>query len=173
MRNINVRRIAAFIAVVIITMANATSAMAKPQVDDKEIIGVWIMKSMMWEGENKNLVNASYNQVKIYRANGEYACAQIFREKNGKYSIVPHEYGTYTMKDGMYSEMGREPIKYDWVDKTTSRGRWYSRIDVWKKVTDMPEELTLHILNKCKVAQSAPEEMQKLMKKHIFNMGEK
>lgn len=135
---------------------------------DKDIIGVWKMTSMMYEGENKNMINDSYNQIKVYRANGEYACAEIVKGKNGKYVIMPHEYGTYYLKNGMYSEMGRDPIRYNWVDKNTSRGRWYNRVDEWKKVIGMPEELVQHIVDKCKPLAESPAKMQELMKKYIF-----
>ena len=159
---------AAFAALVALAMVNATSTFAQAKVDDKEIIGVWIMSSMKWEGESKEYINDSYNQVKVYRANGEYACAEIVKDKNGSYRVLPHEYGTYYLKNGQYSEMGRKPITYQWVNKTTSKGRWMNRVDTWTKVTDMPEALTQHIVDKCKASMASPQEMQNLMKKHIF-----
>lgn len=143
------------------------SASAQAKVDDKEIVGVWIMESMKYIGEDKNHISDKYNQVKVYRANGEYACAQIVWS-NGQYRIAPHEYGTYYLKNGMYSEMGRAEIKYQWVDKTTSNGRWNNRIDTWKKIVDFPAALEQHIIDKCKAADASPEDMQKLMKKYIF-----
>lgn len=161
------------LGIMLFTFANSIKVMAQPKVDDKEIVGVWIMSSMMWEGENKNLISDNYNQVKVYRANGEYACAQIVRNQDGSFNILPHEYGTYTMKDGMYSEMGREAIKYNWVNKTTSRGRWKNRIDEWKKVTDMPESLTQLVVDKCKAAQSDSPEIQTMIKKYIIHNTKK
>ena len=116
----------------------------------------------------KNHINEDYNQIKVYRANGEYACAEIVKDKQGNYVILPHEYGTYSLKNGMYSEMGRKAIKYEWVDKVTSRGHWFNRIDEWKKVVDMPEELTQHVVEKCKAAKTSPERIQKLIKQYIF-----
>lgn len=168
MKKNQVKRVATFCTIMLLTILNASSAMAQAKVADKEIIGVWIMQSMKWEGEDKNYISDSYNQVKVYRANGEYACAQIGKDNNGNYVIMPHEYGTYTMKNGMYSEMGREEIKYQWVDKVTSKGRWMNRRDVWKKVVDMPEELTQHIVDKCKASQTSPAKIQQMMKKYIF-----
>lgn len=168
MKKNQVKRVAAFVAVMLVAMFNSTGAFAQAKVDDKEIIGVWVMQSMKYEGEDKNYISDSYNQVKVYRANGEYACAEIAKLKDGSYYIKPHEYGTYTLKNGMYSEMGRKAIKYGWVDKTTTNGRWKNRIDVWKKVVDMPEKLTQHIVDKCKVTQKTPQDLQDMMKKHIF-----
>lgn len=164
----HVKRIATIAAIMLITMVNATKSFRQVKVDDKEIIGVWIMSSMKFEGENKELISENYNQVKVYRANGEYACAEIMKNRKGQYIVAPHEYGTYYLKNGQYSEMGRKPIPFNWVTKTTTKGRWMNRIDAWKKVTDMPEELTQHIVDKCKAAQPSSENMQKMMKKYIF-----
>lgn len=168
MKKNNVKGLFAFIAVMVFAFLNPTSAMAQAKVADKEIIGVWIMSSMKYAGENKNHIGDNYNQVKVYRANGEYACAEIVKQNDGNYRILPHEYGTYYLKNGMYSEMGRKEIKYEWVDNTTSRGHWMNRIDTWKKIVDFPPALTQHIVDKCKANQASPENMQKLMKKHIF-----
>lgn len=168
MKKNNVTRLFLFITIMVLAMFNATSAMAQAKVADNEIVGVWIMESMKYVGETKNHIGENYNQVKVYRANGEYACAEIVKEKSGKYRILPHEYGTYYLKNGMYSEMGRKEIKYEWVDKTTSRGHWMNRIDTWKKIVDFPPALAQHIVDKCKATQASPEDMQQLMKKHIF-----
>ena len=168
MKKNQIKWMASIMSVMLLTMLNATSAKAQAKVADKEIIGVWIMSSMKYEGESKEHISDSYNQVKVYRANGEYACAQIVKQSNGTYVILPHEYGTYSMKNGQYSEMGRKPITYQWVNNTTSKGRWMNRIDTWKKVTDMPEALTQHIVDKCKASQASPNNMQQLMKKYIF-----
>lgn len=164
----SVTKLIAFVAVMVFNLCNATNAMAQAKVADKEIIGVWIMESMKYAGEKKNHIGENYNQVKVYRANGEYACAEIIKQQDGKYRVLPHEYGTYYLKNGMYSEMGRKAIKYEWVDKTTSRGHWMNRIDTWKKIVDFPPALAQHIVDKCKATQASPEDMQKLMKKHIF-----
>lgn len=167
MKKNQVKRVATFCTIMLLTILNASSAMAQAKVADKEIIGVWIMSSMKYEGESKELINDSYNQVKVYRANGEYACAEVAKMKDGSYLILPHEYGTYSLKNGMYTEMGRKPIKFTFIDKTHFGGRWKNRIDRWKKVS-MPEKLTQYIVDKCKYTRKEPKEIQQLMKKHIF-----
>lgn len=86
----------------------------------------------------------------------------------GKCVVIPHEYGTYTLKDGWYSEMGREKIKYVWIDKTTSKGTWNTRQDIWKKQTNMPKELVQFIVDCCKTKET-PDNMQKLIKQYMFN----
>ena len=155
------------LALLLTALLSATSVHAQAKVDDKEIIGTWIMTSMKYEGENKEYVSDNYNQVKVYRANGEYACAEVARMKDGCYLILPHEYGTYSLKNGMYTEMGRKATKFTFINKTTFRGRWMNRIDKWKKVS-MPEKLTQYIVDKCKASCKEPEDIQQLMKKHIF-----
>ena len=56
------------------------------KVDDKELIGVWLMESMQWEGEKKTMCGKAtgYTQFKYYGADGEYACAELALSKDGK-----------------------------------------------------------------------------------------
>ena len=107
------------------------------KIADKELVGAWVMESMQYEGEKKIMCGkeTGYTQFKYYGADGEYACAQIALTKEGKCVLMPHEYGTYTFKDGWYSEMGREKIKdgMKLTDKNTAIGTWMNRHDVWKK----------------------------------------
>lgn len=164
-----VKGIAAFVSVMSLLFLSPGTAMAQQKVTDKDLVGVWIMTLYKYDGESRNYINDSYNQVKIYCDDGVYACAEIFRNKDGHYVIHPHEYGTYSFKDGKYIEMGRDATALlKLIDKTTFKGRWQNRYDEWKKVTDMPEALRLHILEKCKAAQKSPEDMQKLMEKYIM-----
>lgn len=169
MTNKSVKSSMAFIAIMLMAWLNASTLMAQTKVADKEIIGVWIMSSMKFEGENRELISDTYDQVKVYRANGEYACAEIIKKKDGSYAILPHEYGTYSLKNGKYVEMGRESGTIDWVDKTHFKGTWRNRIDAWRKASNVPETLTQHIVDKCKAAQSSPAHIQALIKKHIFS----
>ena len=43
------------------------------KVDDKELIGTWIMESMQWEGGKKTMCGkeSGYSQFKYYGADGE------------------------------------------------------------------------------------------------------
>ena len=140
------------------------------KVDDKELVGTWVMESMQWEGEKKTMCGKAtgYTQFKYYGANGEYACAELALSKDGKVVVMPHEYGTYTFKDGWYSEMGREKIKNAivWVDKTTTKGTWKNRHDIWKK-KNLPEKMVRYILDCCK-AKNAPTDIQNLIKQNMF-----
>ena len=46
-------------------MMGTNNIIAQTKIADKEIIGVWIMASMKFEGENKEFINDDYNQVKV------------------------------------------------------------------------------------------------------------
>ena len=97
--------------VMVIMLMSATTSMAQnAKVPDKELVGAWLMESMQWEGEKKTVCGkaSGYAQFKYYGADGEYACAEIALTKDGKCVVMPHEYGTYTFKNGVYSEMGAE-----------------------------------------------------------------
>lgn len=140
------------------------------KVADKELVGAWVMESMQYEGEKKMMCGkeTGYTQFKYYGADGEYACAQIALTKEGKCVLMPHEYGTYTFKDGWYSEMGREKIKdgMKLTDKNTAIGTWMNRHDVWKKKA-LPDKVVKYIVNCCKFRE-APADIQQLIKQNMF-----
>ena len=135
------------------------------KVADKELIGVWMMESMQWDGEKKTICGkeSGYTQFKYYGADGEYACAEIALSKDGKVVLMPHEYGTYTFKNGKYSEMGRpvvKPEEMQMIDKTTFKGRWMTRNDVWKKVS-LPQNVIRYMTN-------TPANIQQSIKQVMF-----
>lgn len=140
------------------------------KIDDKELVGVWYMESMQWEGEKKTVCGkeTGYTQFKYYGADGEYACAELALTKEGKVVVMPHEYGTYTFKDGWYSEMGRKAIKdaIVWVDKTTTKGTWQKRHDIWKKTT-LPDKVVNYIIDCCKIKET-PDDIQQSIKQNLF-----
>lgn len=140
------------------------------KVDDKELVGIWYLESMQWEGEKKTMCGKAtgYTQFKFYGADGEYACAELALTKEGNVVVMPHEYGTYTFKDGWYSEMGREKIKdaIVWVDKKTTKGTWKNRHDIWKKIS-MPDKAVKYIVNCCKMKQT-PSDVQQIIKQNMF-----
>lgn len=140
------------------------------KIADKELAGAWVMESMQYEGENKMMCGkeTGYTQFKYYGADGEYACAAIALTKEGKCVLMPHEYGTYTFKDGWYSEMGREKIKdgMKLTDKNTAIGKWKNRHDVWKKKA-LPDKVVKYIVNCCKFRE-APADIQQLIKQNMF-----
>lgn len=141
------------------------------KVADKELIGVWMMESMQWDGEKKTICGkeSGYTQFKYYGADGEYACAEIALSKDGKVVLMPHEYGTYTFKNGKYSEMGRpvvKPEEMQMIDKTTFKGRWMTRNDVWKKVS-LPQNVIRYMVDACK-STNTPTNIQQSIKQVMF-----
>lgn len=179
MKILNVKRYAMSIVFILISILFAGHAVAQSNVANKELICVWLLESMQYDGENKILCGTSqgktktvnvapnYAQIKVYRANGEYACAEIVKLKDGKYKVLPHEYGTYSFKNGKYIEMGRiGNLKL--VNATTFTGRWKNRSDVWKKHNNIPAKLVNHVVDKCKAHQSESADMQQSIKKYVF-----
>ena len=161
-----------FTLIMVVALMSVLSVSAqKTKIADKEIVGSWIMESMQWEGEKKIICgkNNNYVQFKYYGPNGEYACANIVMKKNGKCIVVPHEYGTYTFKNGWYSEMGREKTNKGmvWINKTTIRGTWQKRHDIWKKQVNMPEKLRKYIVDCCKM-KDTPSDIQQMIKTTMF-----
>lgn len=160
---------------IFLTMAMVLACVAQlsaqtNKISDKEIVGVWVMESMQWEGEKKVVCGkaSGYTQFKFYGADGEYACAEIALTKDGKCVVMPHEYGTYSLKDGWYSEMGRPAIKdaIVWVDKTTTKGTWQKRHDIWKKRA-LPDRLVHYIVDCCKTKET-PADIQQMIRKEMF-----
>ena len=141
------------------------------KIDDKELVGVWLMESMQWEGEKKIVCGKAngYTQFKFYGADGEYASAGIALTKDGKCVVIPQEYGTYYLKDGWYMEMGREPLKdaVILIDKYTYKGTWKKRHDIWKKQLNMPEKLRKYIVDCCKM-KNTPDDIQQMIKQTMF-----
>ena len=161
---------------VIVVMAMACISSLTAQTTDKRLLGAWIMESMQFDGEEKILCGSKetpYTQFKFYGADGEYACAEIVRQENGEFVVIPHEYGTYTYKNGVYSEMGRPAVaKEDMVliDKDTFKGRWANRNDVWKKKTNLSKEAIDYIITLCKMAKQKPSaEVQKSIEQSMFS----
>jgi hypothetical protein len=157
--------------IIAMALMSAVQVSAQTKVADKELIGVWIMESMQFDGEKKIVCGkeSGYTQFKYYGPDGEYACSEIVLTKDGKVVLMPHEYGTYTFKNGVYSEMGRPAVKPTdmvLIDKTHFKGRWKNRNDIWKKV-DLPDKVVRHIVNACKTKET-PADVQQAIKQSMF-----
>ena len=65
--------------------------------------------------------------------------------------------------------MGREPLKdaVVLVDKTTYKGTWKNRHDIWKKQLNMPQKLVKYILDCCKT-KNMPADIQQMIKQNMF-----
>lgn len=146
----------------VIVMAGAASVKAESFSDDNRLYGTWIMESFQYDGEKVvNRQESGYTQIKYYGHDGEYACVEFYRTKpedggNIRVNVFPHEYGKpgYMLKNGMYTEMGRAPLKdaIVFTDKDTQRGRWGNRTDIWKRIK-LPEKLLRHIVTTARIHQ--------------------
>ena len=145
--------------------ANAQTA----RTTDKDLIGVWSLEWMQYDGEKKIECGKTtgYTQFKYYGADGEYACAEIVLTKDGLVVVMPHEYGTYTFQNGVYSEMGRPASELKLTDKTHFRGRWMNRNDSWVKHPQMPDRVVRYIVERCKLKET-PTDVQQLIKQSMF-----
>lgn len=140
-------------------------------VADKRLVGVWILQSMHHPVSGSTMkFGETFSRVKIFGADGEYTCVQVIKTSDGVCKVVPHEYGTYTYKNNAYSEMGRAEASnvITWKDKNTFTYQWNTYIETWKKATNFPTELRAYIVNLCRVTPTPPENMQKLIQKHVF-----
>lgn len=155
------------IMLLMLAQVSVVPASAQRKFSDKDIIGVWILESMQFEGEEKIILGTKYSQAKYYGPTGEYAAAEIVMPEKGKYAIMPHEYGTYSFKKGQYTEMGRKGV-FVLTSKTTARGKWNKCIQVWKKVR-IPESLRKEIVLRCKANRPLSTEMQNIIHKYILN----
>ena len=147
------------------TQVNAQTA----RVADRELIGAWTMEWMQYDGEKKIVCGktSGYTQFKYYGPDGEYANAEIVLTRDGVVVVMPHEYGTYTFKNGIYSEMGRPASEQVMIDKTHFRGRWKTRTDMYVKHPSMPDKVVRYIVDCCKM-KLTPSDVQQLIKQSMF-----
>ena len=157
--------------VIAVALMSVLQVNAQTKVADKELLGAWMMEFMQYDGEKKVMCGkgTNYSSFKYYGANGEYACCEIALSKDGKVTLMPHEYGTYSYKDGWYIEMGRTPARNDILvmkDKTHFHGRWMNRTEGWKKV-NLPQNVVRFIVDCCK-SKTVPADIQQSIKQNMF-----
>ena len=150
-------------------MCAVTTNAQTTNVTDRDLIGVWTLEWMQFDGEKKIVCGkeTGYTQFKYYGPDGEYACAEIVLTRKGTVVVMPHEYGTYTFKNGVYSEMGRPASTLTQTDKTHFRGRWKNRSDSWVKHPQMPDKVVRYIVERCKL-KDTPADIQQSIKQNIF-----
>ncbi len=169
-KNVKLMKKAMLVMAVALMSALQVSAQ-NVRIDDKELIGSWVLEWMQWDGEKKTICGkeTGYTQFKYYGPDGEYACAEIAMTKDGECVVIPHEYGTYSFKNGVYSEMGRpsSPDGLIMTSKTQFKGRWTTLNAVWNKQTSMPEKLRKYIVDCCRMKET-PADIQQMIKQTMF-----
>ncbi len=159
------------ILAIAIALMGTMSAAAQQKVADSAIVGMWYNDMFQYEREEPLTIDqTNLTTIKVYGADGEYVSAHMYISKDHKdLSIQIHEYGTYSLKDGMYSEMGRTPIKMDWVNDSTSLGRWQNRKERWRKVKNCPKEMMQFVLELGRLHHPS-KELEHMFKKNIFGV---
>jgi len=135
--------------VALFTVSISANAQSK---DGNTLEGVWVMEKTLTDGSATPTVCANtYTRVKVYGKNGEYCCAQVIMDKSGNISVYPHEYGTYSYKNGKYTECDRDggPIKF--TGKNNFNGHWSNITEYWYRNPEFPDNLRSHIVSKCKI----------------------
>lgn len=154
-----------------ILMCTASMKAQRANVTEKDIVGVWTLEWMQYDGEKKIMCGKAngYTQFKYYGADGEYAAAGIALSNDGKIAVIPQEYGKYSLKDGWYVEMGRPALKDAVIltDRTHYRGRWKNRTDSWVKHPSMSDKVVRYIVERCKT-KDTPTDVQRLIKQDLF-----
>ncbi len=176
----NVIRKALLLALTLILSFTALPSMAQGEASDRKCLyGVWYMEWFKYDGEQEvlHIKNTKYTRVKVFRPDGEYACVQMWLNKDGNVVIQPHEHGTYYYKNGEYSEMGRKLIpgksEFNLTDEETINGRWYNSTDQIKKAKTCPKEVEQYLLDVSKMRGALvveDVEISKLIKHHIFGV---
>ncbi len=147
--------------------------------DREELFGVWYMEWRMYDKEEEmlHIKNTNYTCVKVYRSNGEYACLEAWLKKDGSIRIVPHEYGTYSFKNGEYIEMGRKMIpgktSFFLINEDTRAGRWNNCVDQSKKIKKCPKALEQYFVDCCQlhiIHTVEKADIEKMIKKYIFKV---
>ncbi len=176
MKMTTLRRIL-FVTTMFTGLTAAASLHAEEFSDDPRLYGTWIMESMQYDGESLRTRNqVGYTQIKHYGKDGTYVCVEFYRKTSDKgetyVEVYPHEYGKpgYKLKNKMYIEMGRAPLKNAivFLDQDTQRGRWGTRTDIWKRIV-LPKALLNHIITSARIHQEVwSGAIQESMKKNLF-----
>ena len=152
-------------------MCAVTTNAQTANVTDRDLVGVWTLEWMQYDGEKKIMCGKTtgYTQFKYYGPDGEYAAAGIVLSTEGKIVVIPQEYGTYSLKNGWYMEMGRPALKDAVIltDKTHYRGRWKNRSDLWVKHPQISDKVVRYIVNRCKTKET-PSDVSQGIKQTMF-----
>ena len=152
-------------------MCAVTTNAQTANVTDRDLVGVWTLEWMQYDGEKKIMCGKTtgYTQFKYYGPDGEYAAAGIVLSTEGKIVVIPQEYGTYSLKNGWYMEMGRPALKDAVIltDKTHYRGRWKNRSDLWVKHPQISDKVVRYIVDYCKLKKT-PADIQQSIKQSMF-----
>ncbi len=159
----------AMLLIVAILSMNILTVSAQKKIQDSAILGVWYMEYAFYEGEVPlHVKDMDYVHIKIFRANGKFAMANIYKTTSGLVLVRPLGYSSYSMKNGVYTENGKI-FKWEWLNDYTYQGGWRERKDQWKKIKNCPKEVEDYIFELCRLSTTPEGELRKQLDETFFS----
>ena len=163
MRKMNLKAICLMVLMAIVGVVNSSAQTEQ----EKMMAGVWKFNGYT-NGKGEKLdMGRNFSAVKIYNPDGEYCFAQFFIYADGTVDIKPHDYGTWSYKNGQYMECGRKGEIIS-LTKKEFRGKWNGLEDSWLRVDGLPEKFTTYIMSMCRVLQTRSD-IKEIILRDIFN----
>ena len=144
----------------------ATNVSAQTE-QEKMMAGVWKFNGYTNAKGEKFDGGKNFSAVKIYQPDGEYCFAQFFIYADGTVDVKPHDYGTWSYRNGQYLECGRKGEIISLTQKEF-RGKWNGLEDSWLRVENLPEKFTNYIMSICRVLDTRSD-MKEIILRDIFN----
>ena len=144
----------------------ATNVSAQSE-QEKMMVGVWKFNGYTDAKGKKFDGGKNFSAVKIYNPDGEYCFAQFFINSDGSVDIKPHDYGTWSYKNGQYMECGRKGEIIS-LTKKEFRGKWNGLEDSWLRVEKLPEKFTTYIMSMCRTLDTRSD-IKEIVLRDIFN----
>lgn len=132
----------------LLAFIGVTSIFAQTE-QEKMMTGVWKFNGYTNSKGEKFDMGKNFSAVKIYASDGEYCFAQFFIHPDGTVDVKPHDYGTWSYKNGQYMECGRKGEILS-LTKKEFRGKWNGLEDSWLRVEKLPEKFTTYIMSICR-----------------------
>ena len=144
-----------------------SSSLAAQSEQEEMMVGVWKFNGYTNSKGEKFDGGKNFSAVKIYNPDGEYCFAQFFIYADGTVDVKPHDYGTWSYKNGQYMECGRKGEIF-MLTKKEFRGKWNGLEDSWLRVENLPEKFTTYIMSMCRVLDTRSD-IKEIVLRNIFN----
>lgn len=151
---------------ILMAFAGATSTSAQSE-QEKMMVGVWKFNGYTNVKGEKFDMGKNFSAVKIYNPGGEYCFAQFYIYSDGSLDVKPHDYGTWSYKNGQYMECGRKGEIIS-LTRKEFRGKWNGLEDSWLRVDKLPEKFTTYIMSICRVLDTRSD-IKEIVLRDIFN----
>ena len=151
---------------ILMAFAGATSTSAQSE-QEKMMVGVWKFNGYTNVKGEKFDMGKNFSAVKIYNPDGEYCFAQFYIYSDGSLDVKPHDYGTWSYKNGQYMECGRKGEIIS-LTRKEFRGKWNGREDSVLRVDKLPEKFTTYIMSICRVLDTRSD-IKEIVLRDIFN----